>query len=928
MDFRNLLQAMSSLSEGETKETPKGRVHKGDYGSSHGKEDVRDQYGHKVGKINKDAEAKKEAPKKGRGRPKKGADDSGEVKKYDTTSVGDVFGGGKKPKKEVGKVSKKHSLKEYIDELQTTIVNEGEKDTSWMNKQTQDFYNKNPNMKRNDREVKHVGDRLATKVTPTNKSAQVTKKPMTNFKEQGVAEAVRVAYRDPTGKTGMPGLQGNTVRYKSASQVAGNKAANPDSDWVHNSQTQAHRNAAAAAVKDARAKGITPGSNQGIGIHKGVDEDMNTQQPVQIKPASQTNTQVIQQGNKTLGTVSNPQLAAQIKQSIGKGEMTLNPDEQNKMNESSKVNDVVLTEGQKEQMTKFFDELELGPKGYNIKPAIELKDKALAISVINKTLAHGRFRSMAGSYKDQMRDSALEHFGFVNFDESLEEGDLIPHPSKDLHTTHGMDSKPGDISMFKPSRIQATNKPVEKPTPWSVDPINAATDRAVNFISGLRKPKTRLESTEEMKDVQYESWENQLNKILNEGITVSSSTGQQGAPDSVTISATDADAEQLMGVLRNAGIGVFGGNDKPAVGYGVVSQGEEEPTGTGTQPQMSPDVVGDDNDMLALIKKMSGIDMGGEEGSMDHSHSGDYEDEEGSDDTALQPAGDEEGDEQQDDAEDSGEDSGEEEKTDEGNAFSGAVAKAKSDNIPDKGQKFSVGGKQYPVKEDDMEEGNKFTGNLAKARAQGKKEADLDGDGDMEKVKEGREAMQEDGMPGAGNKEALAKQIYDLGMSIHTNDRIYNQDDPEGKAQLAKLKAQFAQQFPGEDPHKLGSAISHNEYQTQQQQKVAQAKQRPAGIMQKAKNALGGMFEDGEETCNECGGMMYEGHTCEEQVEEGFSNDAGGDAMGDTELMQLKALLSMGGDLHKMKSDQTVGNPTRVSVRESLNEWKKLSGIK
>ena len=40
------------------------------------------------------------------------------------------------------------------------------------------------------------------------------------------------------------------------------------------------------------------------------------------------------------------------------------------------------------------------------------------------------------------------------------------------------------------------------------------------------------------------------------------------------------------------------------------------------------------------------------------------------------------------------------------------------------------------VEEDDVEEGNKFTGNLAKARAAGKKEADLDGDGDMEKVKE------------------------------------------------------------------------------------------------------------------------------------------------------------------------------------------------
>lgn len=56
---------------------------------------------------------------------------------------------------------------------------EGEKDTSRMNKQHQDFYNKNPNFKRDDREATSVGGRLATKVTP--KTAQVTKKPMTPF---------------------------------------------------------------------------------------------------------------------------------------------------------------------------------------------------------------------------------------------------------------------------------------------------------------------------------------------------------------------------------------------------------------------------------------------------------------------------------------------------------------------------------------------------------------------------------------------------------------------------------------------------------------------------------------------------------------------------------------------------------------------------
>jgi hypothetical protein len=47
-----------------------------------------------------------------------------------------------------------------------------------------------------------------------------------------------------------------------------------------------------------------------------------------------------------------------------------------------------------------------------------------------------------------------------------------------------------------------------------------------------------------------------------------------------------------------------------------------------------------------------------------------------------------------------------------------------------------AGVKKKEVEEEKTDEGNKFTGNLAKARAAGKKEADLDGDGDMEKVKE------------------------------------------------------------------------------------------------------------------------------------------------------------------------------------------------
>ena len=48
-----------------------------------------------------------------------------------------------------------------------------------------------------------------------------------------------------------------------------------------------------------------------------------------------------------------------------------------------------------------------------------------------------------------------------------------------------------------------------------------------------------------------------------------------------------------------------------------------------------------------------------------------------------------------------------------------------------------------PVDEADMEEGNYFSGQLAKARTAGKKQADLDGDGDMEPVRENEEEVNE-----------------------------------------------------------------------------------------------------------------------------------------------------------------------------------------
>jgi len=116
----------------------------------------------------------------------------------------------------------------------------------------------------------------------------------------------------------------------------------------------------------------------------------------------------------------------------------------------------------------------------------------------------------------------------------------------------------------------------------------------------------------------FEAWEKELNALLEskadvaEGMTVSISKGQQGAPDSVSVSAQDGDADQLLGIIKSAGLGLFGGDDQN--GYGA-------PQGTTAAPG-GIEVVDDHDGMMALMKKLTG--QGGNEGGSE-----DYADEVG-----------------------------------------------------------------------------------------------------------------------------------------------------------------------------------------------------------------------------------------------------------------------------------------------------------
>jgi hypothetical protein len=121
----------------------------------------------------------------------------------------------------------------------------------------------------------------------------------------------------------------------------------------------------------------------------------------------------------------------------------------------------------------------------------------------------------------------------------------------------------------------------------------------------------------------FEAFDNQLSALLeseekvSEGMTVSISKGQHGSPDSVSVSAQDGEADQLLSIIKSAGLGLFGGEEK----------GFNAPEG-GAGAHGGISVVDDHDGMMALMKRLSGGEMSADdsqEGEEEHSHEGEEE---------------------------------------------------------------------------------------------------------------------------------------------------------------------------------------------------------------------------------------------------------------------------------------------------------------
>ena len=595
-----MLEKMSQLSEA-TEKTKTGVKHTAEPGG-YGRKDDEDEEGKKV-----------KAVVKGRGRPKKDADSStGEEKKYDTKGLSGIFGGGKAPK----------STKKG-----TVIKGKSQSHAS-------------------------------------NKDDDGTGDEEPKAKKKGLKE-----YFDSLDKAL---LEAEQIQIKPASQMP-------------------------------KTAGQTAGATSQPG------------QPQQVAGQPPKNTQVIAQGNKTLGTVDNPQLANQIKQSIGKGEMTLMPDDEMQegiLDTVKKVGGRVLDKlghGSDEDLLKDLQrKAGIPAHAQHGKPAMahpkdehQLDEKDIGKHNNATTGFDALVRKLTPKYGAE----AAKRIAGAQL-KKIKEADIPPHDSlaSPLSMEESKKAKPDFLDMDKDGnkkesmkkavadkkkkvdesmdqRLQAARlegkahglkghshcgknyddmeearcyhegykegldecygqMPIQgyvgEANPSVVDDMASygahtpEMDEGNAFTAALKKTpqggkfsvggKTFTDrSSIEESPFAFESLEQQLNALLEskedvaEGMTVSISKGQQGAPDSVSVSAQDGEADQLLQLIKSAGLGLFGGEESN--GYGAPQGSTQAPGGI--------EVVDDHDGMMALMKKLTG--QGGAEGG-----SADYADEEGS----------------------------------------------------------------------------------------------------------------------------------------------------------------------------------------------------------------------------------------------------------------------------------------------------------
>lgn len=518
MDFKSMLTQLSQLSEG-TQETEKGRVHKAEPGGYGRKFDTDEE-----GDEDKKGEKKEPAVKRGRGRPKKGADsETGQVAKYDNAKNLQSFMVGNLPKGKLpGKPGKKHSIKEWIQEVENKYVAETA-----------------------------PGQQLTVKPMPG--AAQLVDPASNKVMATGDAAAVK-------------NIQGAVAQGKV--QMRGEEMAEGDEDY---------------SAKKARAgKDIGKPGKQFAKIASGAAKKYGSEESGKKVAGA-----VLAKLRKKVSEADIPSDQVDMGAGLGAGRSA-------KTFEGKKPDfpDIDNDKNTKEPISKAAQDAEKKKK--------KLKENAhrhSAAKLLGK--AHALARESYNCKYDDLDEVRMYHEGYKEgLDECYGQGVYETAPAMPPATTGGMAGQ----------SMPAMEADMEEGNAFTA--ALAKTPKGGKFSVGGKSFTDNSSYDSHLDEFAFESLDKQLNALLNEdsvseGMSVSISKGQQGMPDSVSVTAQDGEAEQLLSMIKQAGLGLFGNDEKPE-GFGQdvtgMSLGGEE----AGRDSADIGVVDDHDDMMALIKKIVG----------------------------------------------------------------------------------------------------------------------------------------------------------------------------------------------------------------------------------------------------------------------------------------------------------------------------------
>jgi hypothetical protein len=556
------------------------------------------------------------AVKRGKGRPPKAADSAGEVKSYDSSELSKAMGMGKAPKPS-GKPSIKHSLKEYFDHMDKA-VNEAGLAVQPMPVTAQQQQQK----------------QMATKPAFMIKDPANPNMPAITTQDPAVVQAAK----NGTMSMQKPGTSSTSQSIPGATPAAG--AGSQVAPMKETGDVGKHNNGSTGF--DALVRKLTPKYGKeaatkiaGAQFQK-IKEADSPQYYAQSSPLSTTSRGVLESkkgvnpfakkeetGKKKCPPMSHIKKMCQDGKSVAeickmhpdcdqKELKQMVADCKKKLSEGAKPDflDIDKDGNKKEPMKKAAADTKGGKPQKGVNPFAKKTEKQKVKEGMEHHLQAARLEGKSHALRkmpyncthDNMEEARCYHDGFKEgLDECYGQMPILGRTAVDE-----MGSEVGTMAGYGATGL------------GEMDKTSYMKQQAIKTPGDTFKAFGQTMSDKDVIDeFAFEAFDKQLNALLeseekvSEGMTVSISKGQQGSPDSVSVSAQDGEAEQLLSIIKSAGMGLFGGNEQN--GYGA-PQGSAGAHG-------GINVVDDHDGMMALMKKLSGGEMQSDS---------DYEDEEGS----------------------------------------------------------------------------------------------------------------------------------------------------------------------------------------------------------------------------------------------------------------------------------------------------------